>query len=921
MRVDEQGYRGTRTRGSTRGSRTVACHIACVSLLSALWLMPLAARAADAAPLAPTPTVQRNSDSRLRHYRKWILAAAGFALAQTVALAALLLTIRRLKHTQNVLRRKEAFNFALFQYNPIETIVVDREGRVVRSNLARRRSGARQPAIGALMYKDYAAHHSIDMRAELMACIQSGPARAFPNQRYGDRVLAITLSPFSEGAIIISQDVTEQTRAEDRMAALNRTFLDFGTDPDENIGRLVSLFSHLLGAAFTLYNRLDGGMLSAVSSIQAPADLPDKDKPEGHICYDLIRDEHRDFMVVRDVPNTAYYQTDPHVRAYGLKTYVGHVVKLGRRRIGAVCAGFKKDFGPAQNDRWLMGVVASAIAVEEARKLDQEALRRNEERFRTIADYTYDTETWFGKDRRLLWINPAVERMTGFSPQECLEMPAFPLGLVHPQDLGRVRDAYIAAFRDLTSESNLEYRIRHKDGHLVWIGASWQPIHDDQGDCMGLRGSLRDITQRVQAEQSQRSMAAQVQRAQKLESLGVLAGGIAHDFNNLLMGILGNAEIALLDAKENPPIRKNLEAIERSSKQAADLCRQLLAYSGKGKFLIEPLDLTEVVRGTQDLIHVLVSKKAVVRYVLDNNLPAVEGDVSQIRQVLINLLTNASEAIGEREGSIIVKVSLETLQPSNIAALYLGEGLVPGPYVCLNVMDTGDGMDPQTKARIFEPFFTTKFAGRGLGLAAVLGIMRSHKGDLRVDSQPGKGTSISLYFPPTSAVAPLTPTLTPSQKTWRGQGMVLLADDEAVVREVAGEMLKRMGFSVITAVDGHDAVSQFEKHAEEIVLVLLDMTMPRLSGHEAFQKIRRIREHTPVLLCSGYGEQSAARDLAGQNPAGFIHKPFTMTALQEKIAAVLDGHTPDAVKGRKAHPQNAPRDIGTPLPSSEESSC
>jgi PAS domain S-box-containing protein len=882
----------------------------------------LALHCAAAGPDVPAPDTGLaaqpfRTESRLRRYRKWILVVGVFAAAQTVALRALLLAIRRLHRIERMLRRKEAFNFALFQYNPIETIVVDREGRVVRSNLARRAAGHRQPAIGARMYRDFACRHRIDMHAELMTCIRTGKPKTFPGQPYEDRLLAITISPFAEGAIIISQDVTEAKRTEERLAALNRTFLAFGPDPNANIDRLVSLFGELLGADCALYNRLNATMLCTNVSWREPPGYKSEDEARGHICYDLIESEHRDYLVVRDLPHTPYYDSDPNVKAYNLRTYVGHVVRFGRKRVGSVCAVFQRDFEPSRNDKWLMGVIASAVAVEEERNVSAEELRRNEERFRTIADYTYDTETWFGRDGTLLWINPAVERVTGYTPQACMEMPAFPLDIVHPGDLGRVRDAYARAFRDLTSESNLEYRIRHRDGQIVWIGAFWLPIHDDKGTCIGLRCSLRDITQRRKAEDDRRRMAAQVQQVQKLESLGVLAGGLAHDFNNLLMGILGNTEIALMDIDHDAALRRNLLAIERSSKQAADLCRQLLAYSGKGKFLVEPLDLSETVRETQELIRVLLSKKAETRYRLQDGLPLMEGDMSQIRQVLLNLVTNASEALGDRDGLITVHVTEDTLGAADIAGLTLGEGLSPGRYLCLRVSDNGSGMDARTCSRIFDPFFTTKFAGRGLGLAAVLGIMRSHKGDLRVESAPGTGTTISLYFPPLSAPAAPAAPAAPQACTWRGRGSVLLADDEEMVRTVTDTLLRRIGFEVILAKDGREAVARFQEHADAITLAMLDLTMPGLSGHEALAAIREIRPDVPILLCSGY-EAPVPESGSGCGPGvGFVHKPFTLDLLRERIAAVLE-RTACATPPR---PQNVSSDSGKPLRDSAGSSC
>ncbi|MCP4654059.1 MAG: response regulator [bacterium] len=398
------------------------------------------------------------------------------------------------------------------------------------------------------------------------------------------------------------------------------------------------------------------------------------------------------------------------------------------------------------------------------------------------------------------------------------------------------------------------------------------------------------VAERKQAEAERRELEARIRQMQKMESLGVLAGGIAHDFNNLLMGVLGNADLALLRLPPSSPVRNHLTGITQATHRAADLTRQMLAYSGKGKFLVESLDLSCLIEEIDHLIAASVSKKAELDYHLVQNLPAVEADATQIRQVIMNLIANAAEAIGEGSGIISISTGAMDCDRTYLMQSYLDEALPAGTYVYVEVTDTGSGMDEQTRAKIFDPFFTTKFTGRGLGLAAVLGIVRGHRGAINVGSEPQRGTTIRVLFPACRrpAAAPSGPGLALELPGWRSHGTVLLVDDEETVLKVARDMLGALGFEVLTAEDGRQAVEVFARRADEIRLVLLDMAMPRMDGEEAFREIRRIRPEARVLLSSGYNEQTATNRFAGRGLAGFIQKPYRLAALREKIRNVLE---------------------------------
>lgn len=395
--------------------------------------------------------------------------------------------------------------------------------------------------------------------------------------------------------------------------------------------------------------------------------------------------------------------------------------------------------------------------------------------------------------------------------------------------------------------------------------------------------------QRVWAEEDRKRMEGQILQAQKLESLGILAGGIAHDFNNLLMGILGNAELARDEIPSSSPAGYHLQEIETASKRAAELCRQMLAYSGKGKFVIEKIDLGNLVREMAHLMEVSISKKIVLKYRFAENLPIFEGDASQIRQIVMNLIVNASEAIGDRSGVIAVSTGAMAAKAGELEAFQLGDPLKPGFYVYLEVSDTGCGMDSATLTRVFDPFFTTKFTGRGLGLAAVQGIVRGHRGGIRIVSEPSRGTSFRIVFPCSDAEDSGREEDRFSSPSWRGRGTVLLADDEETVRAVGQIMLQKAGFEVIIASNGREAVEALRRSPDGFCCIILDLTMPVMSGLEALSAIREIASSIPVLISSGYEEQELGNRMETGDIAGFLQKPYTSDLLIGKLKAVLEG--------------------------------
>lgn len=387
--------------------------------------------------------------------------------------------------------------------------------------------------------------------------------------------------------------------------------------------------------------------------------------------------------------------------------------------------------------------------------------------------------------------------------------------------------------------------------------------------------AIEDVTEHRRTEE-------ELRQSQKMEAIGFLAAGVAHDFNNLLTGVIGNASLLLEALPESDPKTSTLGAIISGGEQAAELTRQLLAYAGKGRFYLERVDLSQVVIQTGRLIHPSIPSSVQVRLDLDKQLPLLLADPGQIQQIVMNLIINAAEAIGERAGVVQVKTGRQSVRTEPLPDLFLKEDVAPGEYVFLEVQDNGSGMDERTMQRIFDPFYTTKFTGRGLGLAAVLGIVRQHKGAIQLHSVPGRGTSFRVLLcadenwqKPIAADAKLD--------ELRGVGTVLVVDDEELIRNYCRSALKLYGYEVLLARDGSEAIRLFHEKADQIGLVLLDFAMPGMDGAQTLDQIREIRSDVPVVVCSAFGDVEVEAHFAGKQFAGFFPKPYTVKQLGMKV--------------------------------------
>jgi len=507
---------------------------------------------------------------------------------------------------------------------------------------------------------------------------------------------------------------------------------------------------------------------------------------------------------------------------------------------------------------------------------DREQKEEEISRLATILERTSDFVGTADVDGHVLYVNKAGLNMVGLAADTPVDGRM--ISDFHSVEESNRLRTQIFPIAEQQGSCQVECTFLHQDGHEVPASAVFTAHKDANGDVTHYSVIARDLS-------VERKRMQQLEHTQRLESLGILAGGIAHDFNNILTAIMGNAAMAGRQMDDQSPAKELLSRIELSTQHAADLCRQMLAYSGKGKFVVKAINLSGLVEEMTRLMEVSIEKNVVIKYHLSENLPAVEADVAQIQQVILNLITNANEAIAGKSGVISFSSGVMHADRAYLNSTISAGDLSEGRYVFVEVSDTGCGMDAETIKKMFDPFFTTKFTGRGLGMSAVLGIVRGHHGALRVYSEPGNGTTFKILLPVSDQKFTGDSACDIDNSAHEAQGLVLVVDDEETVREVATMMLEDIGFSVLTAENGLQALDVYRLHQHEIAGVLMDMTMPKMDGKTCFRELRRINADVKVILSSGYNEQDATSRFAGKGLAGFIQKPYSPEALK---AAVLE---------------------------------
>jgi PAS domain S-box-containing protein len=527
---------------------------------------------------------------------------------------------------------------------------------------------------------------------------------------------------------------------------------------------------------------------------------------------------------------------------------------------------------------WPSATIAEFNILSENLQRMARRLQDSEILYRSLVDNSVDVIFALDAAGVFRFVSPAWEKHFGYPVSDVLNQGF--LQLVHSDDIRPCEEFLTHIMSSGDAAASPIFRVRHRKGEWRYFIANGS-IYEDSAGIRLFLGIGRDISDQIRAEEERLNIEKQMLHSQKLESLGVLAGGIAHDFNNILTAIIGNADLALMRVNKESPAVENLHRIEQAALRAADLAKQMLAYSGKGRFVIENINLNNLLEEMLHMLEVSISKKAVLRLNPYQHLPTVEADATQMRQIIMNLVINASEAIGDRSGVIAVTTGCMECDRSYLKDVWMDEHLTDGLYVYLEIVDSGCGMDRETLGKLFDPFFTTKFTGRGLGMAAVLGIVRGHKGAIKVYSELGKGTSFKILLPASGKTADLLNGDSNSDD-WQGGGTVLLVDDEETIRGIGTEMLKELGFTTITAVDGQEAVEAFRANPD-IAFVILDLTMPHLDGEHCFRELRQLDPNVNVIMSSGYNEHEVFQKFIGEELSGFLQKPYKLSALKEAI--------------------------------------
>ncbi len=560
---------------------------------------------------------------------------------------------------------------------------------------------------------------------------------------------------------------------------------------------------------------------------------------------------------------------------------------LGPRTLRATCKdGTERDLEmlvqPLEDGRL---VVIMVDATERVRAV--EALSEEQERYRVVSDlvsdYAYCFNVEEGGDLETEWVVGALPKVTGFTREELRDRGGWE-ALLLPEDLP-------IALRQLEQllageAAVVDYRIVAKSGDVRWMRDHARPVR--QGNrTVQILGAVQDVTDLRRAEEERARLQTQMLHLQKLESLGVLAGGIAHDFNNILVAVASYADLASKRASADPTLLRYLDQVKAATRRLTELTDQMLAYSGRANFEVETLDVSRLVSDIGELLTVTVSKNARLRYECNDGLPPVEGDAAQLRQVVMNLILNASDAVRKTGGTITVRTESRLVDRARLAQTFVDDALPEGRYVVLEIVDDGPGMPEDVRQRVFEPFFTTKFSGRGLGLATVLGIVRGHGGAIDVDSSPGHGATFRVFLPVSANAEELQEPREQQRRTTPNAWHVLVVDDEESVRRVVSDILTAEGHEVTSTASGAEAIEAVRRSDGGIDIALLDLTMPDMGGHECLAALHELRPELPVILTSGYSEVDARSRVEGQSLAGFIKKPFDAATLLEYLGRAL----------------------------------
>ena len=513
------------------------------------------------------------------------------------------------------------------------------------------------------------------------------------------------------------------------------------------------------------------------------------------------------------------------------------------------------------------------------RKAADDALRKSEAKYRTILEKIEEGYFETDLEGNLTFFSNPFCKIVGFSPSQLIGMNT--RQYTTPDTAAKMKDITKQVRRSGVPENVLDYDVIGPDGEKKSLELSLSILQDPDGQSIGFRGVLHDISARKRTQEEKQKLEARLQQAQKMESIGTLAGGIAHDFNNILMGIQGNASLMFLKIDSDHPNYEKIKNIENYVQNGTALTKQLLGFARRGKYIVKATDINEIIEKSSSLF-ARTRKEVRVHTDLYETIWTVEVDRGQLEQVLLNLYVNAWQAMPDG-GDLYLKTENIVLDRSYVKP-YKVE---PGRYVKISVSDTGMGIAKETQKRIFEPFFTTKEMGRGtgLGLASVYGIIKNHAGYINVDSELDQGTTFTIHLP--ASGKQIVEETAINAAIIRGSGTILLIDDEQMFLEVGGEMLQEIGFNVLSAKSGREAIDILQNSREKINLIIMDMIMPGMSGSETFDRLKEIKPAVRILLSSGYALDDQATKILRRGCSGFIQKPFNINQLADKIHRIL----------------------------------
>ncbi len=674
----------------------------------------------------------------------------------------------------------------------------------------------------------------------------------------------------------VGSDITERRKLEERLTRLNKCLLSFGADPIENINKLVRLCGEQLAATCALYNRLDEGILYSLGQWNTPPGFLFKNTPEGHICYDVIRDSLSEVKVMRNLHETLYATTDPNILLYGLKTYIGKAVSFGKEPHGSLCVVYQSDQYFTDKDKAFLEIVASAIGVEEMRREAEKSLIESEQRFKTLVEASFEGIA-LSDCGVFVDVSDRLARMLGYERNELIGKAV--LQVVSPE-----RHAIVEHSIKNGLIEPLEHFMLRKDGTVFPAEIRLKMIQVGGRDLR--MSAIRDITEHKQAEKEKAKLESQLLQAQKMEAVGQLAGGIAHDFNNILTAIIGYGSLLQTKLNDDTLLRDYIKEILDAANRATEVARSLLAFSRKQIMDTRPIDINDIVRRMNKLLSRLIGEDIEISTVLASKKILCMVDTGQIEQVLMNLTTNARDAM-PNGGRLILRTEVVEVDDSLIQNLGYGK---PGKYALLSVSDTGIGIKQENMAKIFDPFFTTKKTGKGtgLGLAMVYGIIKQHGGYINVYSEPDKGAIFRIYLPATQTKEELLVNRSIETPLTGGTETVLVAEDDEKLRKLSEIVLTQNGYKVILARDGEQAVQKFIEYKDRIQLVIIDMIMPKKSGKDTYEEIKAIRPDIKVLFSSGYTGDRIESLFFGKEDLHFINKPVSPKDLLRKVREVLD---------------------------------